>query len=138
MKDRSLTLLIAGVVVVVLGVLMFRAYVEPEKEPEKAVAPVVEQKGEPRRTSAWAILRECGKSNNRIEARGYIENTGNVDLNYVKVKVIWMNKYGLVLEENEMYALNNEILAPGETKNFTDVTERSSVTQCNVEPLDFW
>ena len=90
------------------------------------------------RTSAWATIRECGKSNNRIEARGYIENTGNVDLNYVKVKVIWMNKFGLVLEANEMYALNNEVLAPGERKNFTDVTERSSVTQCNVEPLDFW
>ena len=138
MKDRTLTLLIAGVVVVVVGVLMYRANSGSEKEPVKADVPVLEQKGEPRRTSAWAMIRECGKSNNRIEARGYIENTGNVDLNYVKVKVIWMNKYGLVLEANEMYALNNEVLAPGERKNFTDVTERTSVTQCNVEPLDFW
>ncbi len=138
MKDRSLTILISAIVIIVVGVLVYRAYLMPAPLPEGTVTTEVLPYEEARETSAWAVISECRRSGGRTVATGIVENTGNVDLNYVTVKVMWINRAGLIVEENEMYALNNEKLAPGETKQFTDVTERTTVVQCNVEPVDYW
>ncbi len=141
MNDRNLTIAIVVAVIVVVGTLAYRAYfVEPESTEDISEEVAEVPLEETRRTAAWAKLTECNKADgkNLIEAKGYVENTGNVDLNYVTVKVIWSNRHGLVVEETEMYALNNEVLPPGAKKEFTDVTEHPRVTQCNVEPVDWW
>ena len=139
MTDRRLALVIAVVVVLILGTLVYRHYL-PGDETKIVPATISEEDtGEKRRTRVYAELTECRKSGGgKTQAKGFIENTGNVDLNYVTVKVIWSNYEGLVIEENELYALSNHSLAPGETKSFTDVTEKTTAEQCNVKPVDWW
>lgn len=139
MNDRLLTVIIATIVIVVIGTLAYRNYfMNGEPEPEAAFDEDWEPVAEGRVTAAWAILTGCKRAGDKIEAHGYVENTGNVDLHYVTVKVIWSNKHDLIVEENEKYALNNETLAPGGVKAFTDTTSRRTATQCNVEPVDWW
>ncbi len=138
MTDRLLTIVCLVALLAVAGLLGYRAYIKDARVEVTAAPVIVEDVPLARRTSAWAKLTECNKDRVRIEAKGYIENTGNVDLRFVTVKVIWSNSYGLVVEENQFYALNDEVLAPGEKRSFTDVTDRSTVTQCNVEPVDWW
>ncbi|MBO6655279.1 MAG: hypothetical protein JJ934_00215 [Pseudomonadales bacterium] len=139
MNDRLLTILIIIVVATVVGSLAYRNYfMNGEAEPEVLMGGDWEPIEEERVTAAWAKLTECTQKGSKIEALGYVENTGNVDLTYVTVKVIWSNRHGLIVEENEKYALNNETLAPGETKKFADTTNSLTATQCNVEPVDWW
>ena len=68
----------------------------------------------------------------------YIENVGTVDLHYVTVKSIWKNAAGMVIETNEIYALSNGALAPGDRKEFHDVTDLTTAARCNAEPIDWW
>ena len=138
MADRRLAFIIAVAVAIIIGTLSYRAYF-PGGEVELVPLEVLEEAADKQRqTRVWAVLKECNRTGNRTEAQGYIENTGNVELNYVTVKVIWSNREGLVIEENELYALSNQPLAPGETRNFTDVTEKTTAAQCNVKPVDWW
>jgi len=127
-------------VVLIIGTLVFRAYDLNRTDPDTTADPAVEIQGEARSTQVSATLTECNRneSNNRTRAKGYITNTGNVDLHYVTVKVLWLNNSGLVVEADETYALNDKILTPGQSKTFTADTTRMTAVECNVETIDWW
>jgi hypothetical protein len=139
MTDQKLTILIVGVVVLVVGTLLYRDW--PQLGVEDSVLPVPEKSSsEPKRsTQVKAILTECNKLlGSRTTAKGHITNVGNVDLHYVTVKLLWLNSAGLLVEAKETYALNNEILPPGESRPFIDFTQKASAVRCNVETIDWW
>jgi hypothetical protein len=135
-----ITILIVFAVVSIVGTLVFRAYDLNRTDPDTAADDKVEIQGEARRTQVSATLTECNRneSNNRTRAKGYITNTGNVDLHYVTVKVLWLNGSGLLVETDDTYALNDEILTPGQSKSFTADTKNMTAVKCNVETIDWW
>jgi hypothetical protein len=137
MNDRTLTALIVITVLAVVGWLVYRDNLEDEALDTRA--PKAEVEIEKRTTHVHSWLTDCNRSgNSRMIANGLIRNAGTTDLHYVTVKVLWINAQGLLVEANELYALNNEVLKPGETVGFTDTTEKLSATQCNVESVDWW
>jgi hypothetical protein len=139
MNDRFLTLLIAAVVVVTIGSLLYRAQsIEPL--PKGLQTDTMEtDAGLAISTQVVAVMTDCNRDGgDRIVGRGLIRNIGNVDLHYVTVKVLWMNSVGLLAEANETYALNDEILPPGAEKVFIDVTKSPTAVRCNVETVDWW
>ena len=86
-----------------------------------------------------AVLSECNKRPGaKTTAKGHITNVGNVDLHYVTVKLMWLNSVGLLVEAKETYALNNEILPPGESRSFIGFSQKASAVRCNVETVDWW
>jgi len=144
MTNQKLTALIAAVVIVVVGSLFYRTLLYQTgsvADPEASAPGTLETLDtEPKRsTQVKATLTDCNRSQGaRTIAKGHITNIGNVDLHYVTVKVLWLNSSGLLVEANETYALNNDILPPGESREFVDVTRKVSAVTCNVETIDWW
>ena len=139
MTNQKLTALIASLVVLVVGTLLYRDW--PQLRAEDSSLPVPEKSAsEPQRsTQVKATLTECNKRPGaKTSAKGYITNVGNVDLHYVSVKLLWLNSAGLLVEAKETYVLNNEILPPGESRQFMDFTQKVSAVRCNVETIDWW
>ncbi|MBT5155244.1 MAG: hypothetical protein HOM44_14240 [Gammaproteobacteria bacterium] len=139
MTDQKLTILIVVVVVLVLGILVFRNW--PQLSEEEFALPLPEKTSSaPKRsTLVKAVLTECNKRPGaRTTAKGHITNVGNVDLHYVTVKLMWLNSVGLLVEAKETYALNNEILPPGESRSFIGFSQKVSAVRCNVETVDWW
>lgn len=139
MTDQKLTILIVVVVVLVLGILVFRNW--PQLSEEEFALPLPEKTSSaPKRsTLVKAVLTECNKRPGaRTTAKGHITNVGNVDLHYVTVKLLWLNSAGLLVEAKETYVLNNEILPPGESRPFIDFSQKVSAVRCNVETIDWW
>ncbi|HAT25927.1 MAG TPA: hypothetical protein DCS89_02840 [Gammaproteobacteria bacterium] len=139
MTDQKLTILIVVVVVLVVGTIVFRNW--PQLSEEGSALPVPEKSSsEPKRsTLVKAVLTECNKRPGaRTTAKGHITNVGNVDLHYVTVKLLWLNSVGLLVEAKETYALNNEILPPGESRPFMGFSQKVSAVRCNVETVDWW
>ena len=139
MTDQKLTILIVVVVVLVLGILVFRNW--PQLSEEEFALPLPEKTSSaPKRsTLVKAVLTECNKRPGaRTTAKGHITNVGNVDLHYVSVKLMWLNSVGLLVEAKETYALNNEILPPGESRSFIGFSQKVSAVRCNVETVDWW
>ena len=143
MTNQKLTVLIAVVVVLVVGTLLYRTLYSKSSgaAADHSTLGILERlDSEPERsTQVKAVLTECNRNQGgRTIAKGHITNIGNVDLHYVTVKVLWLNLTGLLVEANETYALNNEILPPGKTREFMDVTRKVSAVKCNVETIDWW
>ena len=139
MTDQKLTILIVVVVVLVLGILVFRNW--PQLSEEEFALPLPEKTSSaPKRsTLVKAVLTECNKRPGaRTTAKGHITNVGNVDLHYVTVKLMWLTSVGLLVEAKETYALNNEILPPGESRSFIGFSQKVSAVRCNVETVDWW
>lgn len=139
MSDRWMTITIILAVFVGVGTLVYRAYLGEDEVAETVVVESNEVEGVPRVTRVYANLTDCSRlSGGQTRAIGYIRNTGNVDLHHVKVNVLWLNKLDQLVEANEVYALTNEALVPGDTKEFMNVTQKLSALRCNVEAIDWW
>ncbi len=139
MTDRKLTILIVAAVVLVLGTIVVRNW--PQSSEEDVALPEPEKfSSEPKRsTLVKAVLTECDKRPGaRTTAKGHITNVGNVDLHYVTVKLMWLNSVGLLVEAKETYALNDEILPPGESRSFIGFSQKVTAVRCNVETVDWW
>lgn len=136
MSNRAITILIGCVLVIVLGTLGVRAYLKKDEAPVQATtAPVKKDK---QRTAVRVVVTQCVRHYGKTEATGYIENVGNVDLHHVTVNSIWKNSAGLVIRNQVVYALKDGKLAPGERKEYQDVTDLVTATKCNAEPIDWW
>ncbi len=136
MSDRALTIIILLVVFAAVGSLLYRAQMKEVQAVPEPEAPVNAEA--PRSTQVKARMKECQPTQGRrFLGRGEITNIGNVDLRFVTVKVIWSNAAGLAVETNELFALNDEVLSPGESKFFTDTTSNTSARRCGVETVDW-
>ena len=137
MTDRSLAILGASLVLVVVGWLLFRAYGTPDFQQNGNHTEV--QQSEPKRVSRVnAVVGDCSRIGNRTRLQGSVRNTGNTTLGLVTVQSLWKNKDGLVLGTGVVYVVNqSDPLEPGDSRDFEDVTQLSNVTRCNVEPLDW-
>lgn len=137
MTDKSITILAVVLVALVLGILLFRVYVEEPPVRERHVNEL--QSTEPKRqTSVIAKSTSCSRVGGRTQVHGYVENTGNVTLTMVIVQPLWKNAAGLVVDTGLVYVVSKDApLLPGERREFEDVTQRSNISRCNVVPLDW-
>ena len=137
MTDRSMTILGVLLVVLALGWLLIRAYVQPEAQ-QKGDGTEAQQ-SEPKRISrVRAVVGDCSRIGNRTRLQGSVRNTGNTTLGLVTVQSLWKNKDGLVLGTGVVFVVSqSHPLEPGDSRDFEDTTQLSNVTKCNVEPLDW-
>lgn len=136
MSNRAITILIGCVLIIVLGTLGVRAYLKQEEAPVQVTQKPV--KKEKQTTAVRVVVTECVRHYGKTEAKGYIENVGNVPLHHVTVNSIWKNSAGMVIQNQVVYALTDGNLAPGERKEYQDVTDLVTATKCNAEPIDWW
>lgn len=137
MTDRSMTIIGVLMVSIAIGWLLYGVYLQPEVNNER-VAPEA-QKNEPRRISrVKATVRDCTRIGHRTRILGTVRNTGNVTLSLVTVQSLWKNDAGLIIGTGVVFVVNRmNPLAPGDSRDFEDVTRLSNVRKCNVEPLDW-
>lgn len=137
MTDRSMTILGVLLVVLALGWLLIRAYVQPDAQ-QKGDSTEARQSEPKRISSVRAVVGDCSRIGNRTRLQGSVRNTGNTTLGLVTVQSLWKNKDGLVLGTGVVFVVNqSNPLEPGDSRDFEDVTQISNVTKCNVEPLDW-
>ena len=70
--------------------------------------------------------------------KGYVENRGNVPVQFVKLQVVWRDGKGRGLEHEEIYAVRTEPLMPGEKANFQSSKHNTLIEKCNVRVQDWW
>ena len=137
MTDRSMTILGVLLVVLAVGWLLSRAYLQPDVVRKGDGTEL--QQSEPKRISrVRAVVGDCSRIGNRTRLQGSVRNTGNTTLGLVTVQSLWKNKDGLVLSTGVVCVVNqSNPLEPGDSRDFEDTTQVSNVTKCNVEPLDW-
>ncbi|XOV88920.1 MAG: FxLYD domain-containing protein [Pseudomonadota bacterium] len=137
MTDRTLSVLIAAFVLVIVGGLIYRNHFR-----QAVVTPDLPATTEGVRDTTETRVRvrvtECVRDFGRTRMTGIVSNTGNVDLHYVTVRAIWKNAAGGVIGSDVLYALNDGQLPPGEVITFNDVTELTTASRCNAEAVDWW
>lgn len=70
--------------------------------------------------------------------RGYVENRGNVPVQFVKLQVVWRDGKGKGLEYEEIYAVRTQPLMPGEKATFQSSKRNMHIEKCNVRVQDWW
>ena len=70
--------------------------------------------------------------------RGYVENHGNVPVQFVKLQVVWRDGKGKGLEYEEIYAVRSQPLMPGEKATFQSSKRNMLIEKCNVRVQDWW
>lgn len=139
MSSRSLAFLIAMAVLLVVGGLVFRAFLN-ESEPGAVTPRTAPASEDETRTGVRVRVSGCNRESEQgpTVLVGYAENSGNVDLHYVTVKSIWKNSAGQMIASDTLYAVNGQRLAPGERVTFTDSSPVRGVARCNAEAMDWW
>lgn len=70
-----------------------------------------------------------------LTTKGYVENTGEVPVHFVRITSRWQDESGTVVDTGSSYAVGSETLRPGERSTFRDTTREASAERClaNVE-----
>lgn len=137
MSDRKLATIIVVLLFVIFGTLLYRAYfIEPDVAP-KSIA-VAETTVNPK-PSIRTKMVACNRVRSITRILGYVENTGSVPLSAVTLQTIWKDESNTILDTGLVYAVGNEeLLYPGEKREFEDTTALRGVARCNVRALDWW
>jgi hypothetical protein len=139
MSDRLLTGFITLIVAIIVGTLVYRAYFPEEKKVQTVAPTEVPPPEEAVSTQIKARLTSCDRAEGgKTVAKGHVTNIGNVDLHFISVRVHWLNSADQTIEANDVFVLNDEILAPGDKKTFINATTKTSAVRCNVESIDWW
>ena len=78
------------------------------------------------------------KSDDMRVAKGYVENIGDVPVQFVQVQIIWKNKDNKSVDASTVFATTDDILEPGEKVNFQTSKRNYLITRCNVRVIDWW
>ncbi len=138
MSDRAITIVAGILIFLIVGGLLFRSIQQPDHQ--KSNDDIKEEEIEAPKIVSRVIAKveDCSRVGQSTRLKGYVVNTGNSTLTLVTVQPIWKNSSGLVLARGLVYVVSRENpLAPGERREFEDITRLSSVRKCNVEPLDW-
>lgn len=79
----------------------------------------------------------CSTEYGYTTTTGYVENTGEVTVNFVTVQNRWMDSSGQVVDTGSTFAVGREYLRPGERSEFRDSTRSSLADSCAAD-LDGW
>jgi len=144
---------IAAVIVITLIVTIYWFFFKQEEVKPvsvQAVTPeVVEEKSHVR---LKAIVESCQQIKTVVPMdigyvtqeeslriiRGYVENRGNVPVNYVRVEVNWRNEDDRTIEYDRIYATAAELLMPGEKTSFEAGKNNVLIKKCSAKVVDWW
>jgi len=137
-SDRAITIVAGIFIFIIVGGLLFRSLPESNTTASKGDLEAELETAPKQISRVMARVEDCSQVGHRTRLKGYVVNTGNSTLSLVTVQSIWKNSAGLILARGLVYVVSRENpLAPGERRDFEDVTKLSSVRKCNVEPLDW-
>ncbi|MBL4682243.1 MAG: hypothetical protein JKY88_16185 [Pseudomonadales bacterium] len=71
-------------------------------------------------------------------AKGYVENIGDVPVQFVQVQIIWKDKNDKTVDASTVFAITNDVLAPGERAKFQTSKRNYLITRCNARVTDWW
>jgi len=71
-------------------------------------------------------------------AKGYVENIGEVPVQFVQVQIIWKDKNDKSVDASTVFAITNDVLAPGESARFQTSKRNYLIARCNARVTDWW
>lgn len=108
-----------------------------EKAPEVALKAVV--------TDCNMISRTVDRTGSITEQHsdyrrlaGYVENRGDVTVKFVRVRAIYRNKDDKIIQVEEIFAVGDTPLHPGERVKFEDSKRNYLIQKCGAKVLDWW
>jgi hypothetical protein len=69
---------------------------------------------------------------------GYVENTGEVTVKFVRVKAIYRNSDDKIIQIEEIFAVGDTPLYPGQRANFEDSKRNYLIQKCGAKVMDWW
>lgn len=69
---------------------------------------------------------------------GYVENRGEVTVKFVRVQAIYRNKDDKIIQVDEIFAVGDTPLHPGERVRFEDSKRNYLIHKCGAKILDWW
>ena len=78
------------------------------------------------------------QSENLRIAKGYVENVGHLAVRFVQVQVVWKDKTGDIIDYNDVFAVTEETLNPGERAEFQTSQRNYEIERCGARILDWW
>ena len=119
-----------------VGYIAFERYFKAQPAQESSPATVAP--ASTKQPALRARMSSCERVYNRTQLRGYVENTGNTDISFVTVTALWKDLNGRVIESAVVYVVKDQVLAPGERREFEASADKDRAARCNVELLDWW
>lgn len=71
-------------------------------------------------------------------AKGYVENIGELPVQFVQVQVRWKDRQSRVIDHSDLFAVTDESLAPGEKAHFQSTKRNTLIEKCGSKVLDWW
>ena len=70
--------------------------------------------------------------------RGYVENRGEVPVQFVQIQLYWQNEAGKFIDYDDVFAVSAETLLPGGKAPFQMSKRNSLIEKCSAKLLDWW
>lgn len=70
--------------------------------------------------------------------KGYVENIGDVPVQFVQVQIIWKDKNDKSVDASTIFAVTDDVLLPGESATFQTSKRNYLITRCNARVTDWW
>jgi hypothetical protein len=142
-----LSALLAGIILVIMLVEM--EFSEPPAIVITTEAPVKQKQPE---ASLKAVVTDCdmiaknidrsGSVNEQLSdyrrLAGYVENTGEVTVKFVRVRAIYRNDDDKIIQIEEIFAVGDSPLHPGERARFEDSKRNYLIRKCGAKVMDWW
>jgi hypothetical protein len=149
-QARSLLLLCATLAVIVLVIVLME--MEFRKPPPPVVIKEAPVKQKAPEAALKAVVTDCdmiAKSVDRTGSiteqlsdyrrlAGYVENTGEVTVKFVRVRAIYRNADDKIIQIEEIFAVGDTPLHPGERAGFEDSKRNYLIRKCGAKVLDWW
>ncbi len=82
-------------------------------------------------------VESCSGSGNHTRIEGYVTNTNDFIVHFLKLRLVWEGHGGKVVDTGSTYAVGSEMLHPGESSRFSGSTRARGVTYCRAGILDY-
>ena len=149
-QRKFLLLLSAALVGIILVIVLME--MEFSQPPAAVVTPEAPVKEKAPEASLKAVVTDCdmiAKSIDRTGAvdeqlsdyrrlAGYVENTGEVTVKFVRVKAIYRNSDDKIIQIEEIFAVGDTPLHPGEKASFEDSKRNYLIRKCGAKIMDWW
>jgi len=111
--------------------------VEKEEKPEIILKAIVESCQQIKNVVPTDVGIVSRQDSLRV-IRGYVENRGNVPVNYVRVRVNWRDKDDRTIDYDLIYATAGELLMPGKQARFETGKNNLLIAKCSAKVVDWW
>ncbi len=151
-NQTKLILLLSVALLTIIAAIALIEYEFSFEEPVEATIPAKPVKEKVPEAELNAVVTDCGMISRSVDSTGsiseqygdsrrlagYVENTGEVTVKFVRVLAVYRDKNKRIIQTDEIFAVGDTPLHPGERATFEDSKRNYLIQKCGAKVLDWW